>query len=98
MRRIGHHLDVRTPVAKLAKPADDAGAMRTARIAAIALLAAASAQAETRSLAVLEFRNKLAEADRANVDAAYLAGQVRIAAVKAAPSLRVMTKENLIVL
>ena len=70
------------------------------RLAVIALLCAGGALAETqpRSLAVLEFRNKLAPQDRAAVDAGYLAGQVRTAAVESAPSLRVITKENLIVL
>src|SRR5437870_450344 len=61
-------------------------------------LFAGSALAETRSLAVLEFRNKLSPQDRAAVDGGYLSGQVRTAAVEAAPSLRVITKENLIVL
>ena len=68
------------------------------RLVALALVAAASAHAESRSLAVLEFRNKLAGQDLAAVDAGYLADQVRTAALGAAPSLRVITKENLIVL
>jgi hypothetical protein len=68
------------------------------RLALIALLCAGGALAETRSLAVLECRNKLLPQDRAAVDAGYLAGQVRTAAIESAPSLRVITKENLIVL
>ena len=49
-------------------------------------------------LAVLEFRNKLQGADRKSVDVAYFSDQVRAASVKSAPSLRVITRENLLVL
>jgi hypothetical protein len=49
-------------------------------------------------LAVLEFRSKLEGADRKAVDVAYFSDQVRAASVKNAPSLRVITRENLLVL
>ncbi|MCA1826899.1 MAG: DUF2380 domain-containing protein [Myxococcales bacterium] len=54
--------------------------------------------AQTGLLAVLEFRNKLAGAERKMVDVAYFSDQVRAASLKAAPSLRVITRENLLVL
>jgi TPR repeat protein len=63
------------------------------------LFAAAPALAsEKKVLAVLELRSKLKDADREQVDAAYLADQLRAAALKAIPDLRVMTRENLVVL
>src|SRR3954465_7394719 len=68
------------------------------RLAIVPLLFAAPALAEQRSLAVLEFRNKLTGPDRATVDAGYLSGQVRTAAVESVPGLRVIPRENLIIL
>src|SRR5207237_489085 len=47
------------------------------------------------SLAVLDFRNKLKGED---VDASYFSNAVRVAVKRTAPSVRVMTRENVIVL
>jgi len=46
-------------------------------------------------LAVLDFRNKLKGED---VDASYFSNAVRVAVKRTAPSVRVMTRENVIVL
>ena len=48
--------------------------------------------------AVLEFRTKLAGAERSALDVGYLANAVRSAVLKAAPGVRVLTRENLLVL
>jgi hypothetical protein len=64
-----------------------------ASAAAVAQVDAALAQGR---LAVLDFRNKLA--DPGEVDAPYFADVVRSAALKALPGLRVITRENLLVL
>jgi TolB-like protein len=65
----------------------------------LALLAlqplAASAAPAGKSLAVLEFKSKLAKAD---ADVGYLTDVVRTAAKDALPSLKVMTRESLLVL
>ena len=60
-------------------------------LVALLLLAAADA----RVLAVLEFRSRL---DKERVDTGYLTDQVRAAALEAGPSLRVITRENLLTL
>jgi len=62
------------------------------------LLAAAAASSPGPLLAVLEFKNKLPEADRKSVDASYFSDVVRAAALQSAPQVRVITRENLLVL
>ena len=57
----------------------------------LALLLAAQAQ----SVAVLEFRHKVPEAQR--IDAAYLSDQVRAAVKELLPQARVITRENMLV-
>lgn len=47
---------------------------------------------------VLELQNKLPAADRGSVDAAYFANQVRSAVLRAIPGVRMITRENLLVL
>src|SRR5438105_2519379 len=79
-------------------------------LAVLLLLAAAAAKPPAPSpatgdkplsqglLAVLEFRNKLAGADRKDIDAGYFSDVVRQAAVHTLPDIRVITRENLLVL
>jgi hypothetical protein len=59
---------------------------------------AASAAGAPSVLAVLEFKVKLKGADRDAVDAGYFSNVVRSAALAAAPQLRIMTRENMLVL
>lgn len=63
----------------------------------LALLAAAPAQPGPL-MAVLEFRSKLKGDLRDQVDASYLTDVVRSAALKQVPGLRVITRENMLVL
>jgi TolB-like protein len=49
-------------------------------------------------LAVLDFRNKLKGADADSLDAAYFTNAVRAGVKRQAPSMRVMTRENVLVL
>jgi len=58
----------------------------------------AARTSRTGLLAVLEFNNKLKGSDRESLDSAYFANQVRAAAKRIAPALRVMTRENVLVL
>lgn len=51
-----------------------------------------------RLVAVLEFRSKLAGAERSAVDADYLANAVRAAVLKTLSGARVLTRENMLVL
>jgi hypothetical protein len=60
--------------------------------------AAAPAAPAPALLAVLKFRNKLQGPERAAVDDEYLADEVRSAALRIAPGVRVMTRENMAVL
>ncbi len=62
--------------------------------ATLVLLGAGAARAQ-QSLAVLDFRDKLGGKE---VDAGYFADVVRSASLRALPGLRVITKENLVVL
>ena len=62
-----------------------------------ALLLAAPARADG-TLAVLELKNKLHGADRDAVDAGYLTDLVRTAVIHQLPSLKVMTRENILTL
>jgi TolB-like protein len=64
---------------------------------AIALLLAAATPG-SRVAAVLELRNKLEGADRNLVDAAFLTDVVRQQALEAVPSLKLMTRENVLTL
>jgi hypothetical protein len=68
----------------------------------VALVLPARAEVDARltagKLAVLEFRNKLVDRDRQEVDATYFADVVRSAALRTLPSLSVITRENLVVL
>ncbi len=52
----------------------------------------------TGTLAVLDFENKLPDDDKKSVDGRYFADVVRSAALRALPSLHVVTRENLLVL
>ena len=65
------------------------------RLLACLLLTAAAARAEDRTLAVLDFRNKL---EGEKIDSGYFADVVRSDALKTVPGLRVITRENLLVL
>ena len=62
------------------------------------LLLASAASAEPRLLSVLELRNKLEGADRQAVDAEYVADRIRAEVLQAHLALRVMTRENMLVL
>ena len=64
----------------------------------ISAAAAAQQSAHGKLLAVLEFNSKLEGADKKNVDAQYLADTVRGAVLDAVPDMRVMTRENEMVL
>lgn len=66
-------------------------------LALLAILAAAP-QPPGPLMAVLEFRSKLKGVEREQVDAAYLTDVVRSAALKQIGGLRVMTRENMLVL
>jgi TolB-like protein len=76
----------------------------SALVGALALLLSAAAAAEVTPalahghLAVLDFKNKLNEKDRVEVDATYFADSVRSAALRSVPTLKVITRENLLVL
>jgi hypothetical protein len=63
----------------------------------LALLLAAATPAPPLT-AVLELRNKLEGADRNLVDAAFLTDLVRQQALEAAPSIRLMTRENVLLI
>ena len=63
----------------------------------LALLLSAAA-ADSRVAAVLELKNKLQGAERDLIDAGFLTDQVRAGVLEAAPSLRLMTRDNLLVL
>jgi hypothetical protein len=66
---------------------------------AVALSAAAlAAPARAESIAVLELRSRLQAAERSAIDPTYLTDRVRAAALESAPGLRVMTRENVLVL
>jgi TolB-like protein len=65
-------------------------------VIALALLIAAAP--EPRVAAVLELRNKLEGADRNMVDAAFLTDLVRQQVLEDAPSLKLMTRENVLTL
>src|SRR5215469_13410990 len=58
----------------------------------------AAAVPQTRVAAVLELRNKLEGADRNLLDAAFLTDVVRQQALEAVPSLKLMTRENVLAL
>src|ERR1041384_6629438 len=62
-------------------------------LALLVLLAAANPR-----VAVLELRNKLPAPERAQFDGSYLTDLVRSGLLKAAPSLDLMTRENVLVL
>ncbi len=63
------------------------------------LLATAAAEPTPGPLmAVLELRNKLKEKAREEIDAGYLTDVVRATALQSVPGLRVMTRENMMVL
>jgi TolB-like protein len=64
----------------------------------LALLLAAGGSADSRALAVLELKNKLQGSGRDLVDAGFLTDQIRAGVLEAAPSLKVMTRDNLLVL
>ncbi len=73
----------------------------------LALLVVASVGAQAQqldptlakgSLAVLDFKNKLAAADSAAIDSGYFADISRSAALKVLPGLKVITRENILVL
>jgi hypothetical protein len=64
----------------------------------LALILAAGASADSRALAVLELKNKLQGSSRDLVDAGFLTDQVRAGVLEAVPSLKVMTRDNLLVL
>jgi len=49
-------------------------------------------------LAVLEFRNRLKGADAGTVDAGYFSNSARAAVKRSAPAMKVMTRENVLVL
>jgi hypothetical protein len=66
-------------------------------LAALSLTAFA-ARADGKLLSVLELRNKLEDADRRVTDAAYLADRVRAEVLDAKLGVRVMTRENMLVL
>src|SRR5437867_1668737 len=72
--------------------------MRPPSILALSVAAAFAQAAHAESLAVLELRSRLPEADRAAIDTAFLTDRVRAAALQAAPGLRLMTRENVMVL
>ncbi|MCA1827171.1 MAG: DUF3280 domain-containing protein [Myxococcales bacterium] len=59
---------------------------------------AVRAEPNSRVVAVLEFQSKLEGAEKKAVDSGYLADTVRSAVLEAAPGLRVMTRENVLVL
>ena len=61
-------------------------------------LLALPASAASQRVAVLELRNKLAAAERTSLDASYLADLARAGLLKAAPTLDLMTRENVLVL
>ena len=63
----------------------------------VAVLLAAAAPA-ARVAAVLELRNKLEGADRNLVDAAFLTDVVRQQVLEDAPSVKLMTRENVLTL
>ncbi len=72
---------------------------RAAALLAIGVvLASFPSSAEERLLAVLEFKSKLDGAEAKTVDVGYLADVVRSAALEDQPGLRVMTRENMLVL
>jgi hypothetical protein len=60
--------------------------------------AAPDAKLSQGSLAVLDFPNKIAKAEMSAADAQYFADVVRGVALKELPNLKVMTRENLLVL
>jgi TolB-like protein len=64
----------------------------------LAFLLAASGSTDSRALAVLELRNKLQGSGRDLVDAGFLTDQIRAGVLEAVPSLKVMTRDNLMVL
>ncbi len=64
----------------------------------IAAPAPAKADLSSGLVAVLEFRNKLKGDAQTNVDAGFLADEVRELMLKAMPGLHVMTRENMLVL
>ena len=80
---------------KSARRAVAAALVSTAALLAIAPAARAEPQ---RIIAVLEFRNKLSGADKQEIDVSYLTDQVRTSALDTAPSLKIITRENLLVL
>ena len=65
---------------------------------AFALLLLAAATPQSPVAAVLELRNKLEGADRNVFDAAFLTDVVRQQALEAVPSLKLMTRENVLTL
>lgn len=67
-------------------------------VALLTLLSVAAPAAEQKRIAVLDFKNKLQGAERSSVDPAYFSDLVRGAAIRLAPGLLVMTRENLLVL
>jgi formylglycine-generating enzyme required for sulfatase activity len=80
----------------------DESARFVAMLLLLALLFAAPSPAKsdlsTGLVAVLEFRNKLKGDEQKNVDAGFLADEVRELMLKAMPGLHVMTRENMLVL
>ena len=62
------------------------------------LLAAPDAKLSQGSLAVLDFPNKIAKGEMSAADAQYFADVARGVALKDLPNLKVMTRENLLVL
>src|SRR5207237_4981229 len=96
-RRIG-----KSALARTIAVCDKHSGMRLPALLVVMVLAAPAARSEldpslaTGRLAVLDFRNKLA--DPREVDAGYCSDIARSAALKAVPGLRVITRENLIVL
>jgi TolB-like protein len=91
---------VRSRVAsRVASLSSLAGVLLPAELCALAALSPAPAVAgEGRLVAVLEFRSKLKGEDAAQADATYLSNVVRTAALESVPGLRVMTRENMLVL
>src|SRR5260370_35910197 len=67
---------------------------------ALLLLAASAATpaAERKIMAVLELRTKLKGAEKEAIDSEYLTERIRSAALDAEPGLKMMTRENVLVL
>src|SRR5437868_10662044 len=68
------------------------------RLAALLATTTTVAADGPRTVAVLEIRNRLPATERSLVEAGFFSDEVRGAVLEVAPGLRVMTRENLMVL